>query len=133
MSGCRHSRAFPALLAALSLAACGGEPDGPAAPDEAGPDTAEPAAAPDPYAGTFAFAGATLWDGSGAAPLETAVLVVRDGRIAEVTSGAVPSAAQRVDLDGRWIVPGFIDAHAHLSGYWAPDDVREAVERLRAE
>jgi len=38
-------------------------------------------------------------------------LAVRDGRV--VGFGAA-SAQERVDLAGRWVVPGFIDAHVHL-------------------
>ena len=45
-------------------------------------------------------------------------VVVRDGRIAavggdDVASGA-RAGARRVDLAGRTLVPGFIDAHAHI-------------------
>lgn len=45
------------------------------------------------------------------------VVHVRDGRIVEVGDadlGAVP-ADEVVDLGGRWLLPGFIDAHKHLS------------------
>lgn len=48
--------------------------------------------------------------------LDADVLVV-DGRIAAVVErgqGAEPVAAERVDVTGRWIVPGFIDAHVHI-------------------
>ena len=45
-------------------------------------------------------------------------VVVRDGRIAavggdDVASGA-RAGARRIDLAGRTLVPGFIDAHAHI-------------------
>ena len=45
-------------------------------------------------------------------------VVVRDGRIAavggdDVASGA-RAGARRIDLGGRTLVPGFIDAHAHI-------------------
>lgn len=45
-------------------------------------------------------------------------LVIEDGRIIDaVADGAAPSAwgdATVIDLDGRWIVPGLVDAHCHL-------------------
>jgi imidazolonepropionase-like amidohydrolase len=32
-----------------------------------------------------------------------------------------------------WIVPGFINSHAHVSGRWAPDDIRDASLRAAAD
>ncbi len=118
----------------VCLTACGGKDE---PPQDTGTVPADAAAVeappPNPYAGTIAFSGATLWDGTGAAVLENAVLVVRDGRIVEVSSGMPPEAAQVIDLAGTWVVPGFIDAHAHVSGYWAPDEVTDAAQRIRSE
>jgi imidazolonepropionase-like amidohydrolase len=119
----------------VSLAACGGNngpQQGTGTGDEA--EVAPVQAAPlNPYAGARVFSGATLWDGTGAAVLENAVLVVRDGHIAEINSGAPPEGAQVIDLAGTWVVPGFIDAHAHVSGYWAPDDVTDTTQKIRKE
>ena len=109
----------------VCLSACGGNNESQQdtdAGDVAADATAVEAAPPNPYAGTLAFSGATMWDGTGAAVLENAVLIVRDGRIAEISSGTPPEGAQTIDLAGSWVVPGFIDAHAHVSGYWAPDE-----------
>jgi imidazolonepropionase-like amidohydrolase len=68
------------------------------------------------------LAGATLVDGTGAPPVREAVVVVRDGRIACVgPRGACPApagqepVADTVDLAGRWIIPGLVDAHVHFS------------------
>jgi len=45
-----------------------------------------------------------------------ATLVVRDGRIEQCVPGApVPEGAREVDLTGKSVVPGLIDAHAHLT------------------
>lgn len=66
-----------------------------------------------------AFRGATLVDGTGAPPRETALLVVENGRIVSVGSAtpaalaALPAGAQVRDASGKWIVPGLIDAHVH--------------------
>jgi imidazolonepropionase-like amidohydrolase len=123
------------FLPFVCLAACGGN-NGPQQDSDSNVPVdaaAVEAAPPNPYAGAQAFSGATLWDGTGAAVLENAVLIVRDGRIAEISSGVPPEGAQIIDLAGTWVVPGFIDAHAHVSGYWAPDDVTDTTQRIRKE
>lgn len=80
-----------------------------------------------------ALVGATLVDGTGAAPVKDAVVILRDGRIDCAGPRAaceVPAGIDTVDLRGHWITPGLIDAHVHLSqSGWAdsrPDtaDVR---------
>ncbi|MGE3273760.1 MAG: amidohydrolase family protein [Vicinamibacterales bacterium] len=43
------------------------------------------------------------------------MVVVRDGRIVSVGTGAPPAGAAVIDLGGRWMVPGLIDAHTHLA------------------
>jgi N-acyl-D-aspartate/D-glutamate deacylase len=58
--------------------------------------------------------GATLIDGSGAAPT-TADVGVKDGRIVEV--GRITGAAhERIAADGAWLMPGFVDIHTHYDG-----------------
>lgn len=81
-----------------------------------------------------ALAGATLVDGTGAAPVQDAVVVLRDGKIdcaGPRSACVVPAGIDTVDLRGHWITPGLIDAHVHFSQTgWAdgrPDsaDVRD--------
>jgi imidazolonepropionase-like amidohydrolase len=55
--------------------------------------------------------GATVVDGTGAAPA-VADVVVEDGRIAAIGRGLDGDTA--VDLDGRWLLPGLIDCHVHV-------------------
>ena len=44
-----------------------------------------------------------------------AALVVDDGRVAWVgPAAAAPAADARIDVDGRAVLPGFVDSHAHL-------------------
>src|SRR6059036_2892014 len=65
-----------------------------------------------------ALVGATLVDGTGAAPVGDAVVVMRDGRIACAGSRAacpVPADADSVNAAGKWIIPGLIDTHVHFS------------------
>jgi len=66
------------------------------------------------------FEGATVFDGTGAAPY-TADVGVRDGLIQEI--GTVrAAAAQRIDARGAWLTPGFVDLHTHYDGQasWDP-------------
>ena len=59
---------------------------------------------------------ANLIDGISARPLRDVTLVVRAGRIESVSRlpDRVPAGAKVIDLGGRWLLPGLIDAHAHL-------------------
>jgi imidazolonepropionase-like amidohydrolase len=58
-----------------------------------------------------------LIDGTGAAPVRNAVIVVQGDRITAIGSGvAIPKGAKVVDLSRETVLPGFIDAHVHLIG-----------------
>lgn len=73
-----------------------------------------PDAAPPP----IAIVGATLLDGTGAAAIRNAVVVMREGRIACAGPRAgcpVPRDADTVTAAGKWIIPGLIDTHVHFS------------------
>jgi imidazolonepropionase-like amidohydrolase len=66
----------------------------------------------------IALVNATLIDGLGGAPLEEAVVLVRGDRIAAVGRKAdvsVPEGVEIIDLEGSFLLPGFINAHVHLS------------------
>ncbi|MFN8058869.1 MAG: amidohydrolase family protein [Vicinamibacterales bacterium] len=43
-----------------------------------------------------------------------ATVLVRDGAIVSVGEGAAPSGARVLDLKGKYLLPGFMDAHTHL-------------------
>jgi len=43
-----------------------------------------------------------------------ATVVLRGGRIESVGQGAAPSGVRAIDLRGRYVVPGLIDAHVHI-------------------
>jgi len=69
----------------------------------------------------IALEGATLIDGSGGPPRSDALVIVRNGHIeaiARVNEIPVPRGAMVVDLAGKTIIPGLIDAHAHVER-WA--------------
>jgi imidazolonepropionase-like amidohydrolase len=59
-----------------------------------------------------------LFDGTGADPLRDAVMLIDDGRIAAVgpaAATAIPPGADVLDLRDRFVMPGLIDAHSHIS------------------
>ena len=57
------------------------------------------------------------WDGVSDGPLGAAEILVVDGRIAEVGKNvARPEGARVIDLSSKFVTPGFIDAHVHLTG-----------------
>ncbi|GIH74890.1 imidazolonepropionase [Planobispora longispora] len=61
-----------------------------------------------------------------------AALVVEDGRVAWIgRSGDDPGADERVDVDGRCVIPGFVDSHAHL--VFAGDRTAEFTARMSGE
>ncbi|MBI3698332.1 MAG: hypothetical protein HY238_26280, partial [Acidobacteria bacterium] len=66
---------------------------------------------------TLVLQHANVIDGVSAQPLRNATVVVRDGRIESVAAGeqAAPAGATVLDLRGRWVLPGWVDAHVHIS------------------
>ena len=91
------------LFAATIVAACGGTQ----------PETTQAPAGPP----TMAFEGARVIVGDGSAPIENATLVVRESQIVQVGPAGqvqVPEGATRVNLTGKTVMPGILDAHVHL-------------------
>ena len=81
-----------------------------------------------------AYVGATVWDGTGSAPVPDVTIVVEDGRITAISAaGNVPPGAQVVNLEGKFVIPGLIDVHAHVSGRWAPEGVTGEADRIRGD
>jgi len=81
-----------------------------------------------------ALIGATLVDGTGGPVLPDAAIVVRDGRIESVSTGggfALPPRTVEVNLRGRWIIPGLIDAHAHVARWALPRYLAWGVTTVR--
>jgi imidazolonepropionase-like amidohydrolase len=104
-------RASAALLAVAAVVACASQ----------GPD------------GT-ALVGATLIDGTGGPARPNFVVVVRGGKIETVTSRvgfSLPKHTTQVDVTGKWIVPGLIDAHAHVAPWALPRYLAWGVTTVR--
>ncbi len=77
-----------------------------------------PSLAAQPTPRTRAFTGFTLIDGRGGAPITNATLLVRDGRIVAAGPAArvrIPATAERVSLQGKFVMPGLINGHGHAS------------------
>jgi imidazolonepropionase-like amidohydrolase len=60
----------------------------------------------------------TMIDGTGADPVADAVVVIDGDRIAAVGGPelTIPDGADVVDVSGKTLMPGMIDAHIHLTG-----------------
>ena len=70
--------------------------------------------------------GATLIDGTGAPPIGPVDIVIEHNRIARVVSvgypgleiaqaGRPPLGSREINAEGKYVLPGFVDSHAHIS------------------
>ncbi len=59
----------------------------------------------------------TLLDGTDAAPRREVTLVIENGKVTAVENGyrKATGTEQVIDLKSKWVLPGFIDCHTHLS------------------
>jgi imidazolonepropionase-like amidohydrolase len=70
------------------------------------------------------------------APIDGGTVLVRDGKITAVGTAAdvdVPDGVTEVDASGCWVVPGFIESHAHVGVRedgegWAGNDTNEMTD-----
>lgn len=82
----------------------------------------------------LALEGATLIDGAGGDPKPDAVIIIRNGHIeaiARVNQIAIPRNAERINLVGKTIIPGLIDAHAHVERWAAGRYIAWGVTTVR--
>ena len=69
--------------------------------------------------GVVVLRAARLIDGTGAAPITNAIVIVTNNKITAVgdtNSVRIPSGVKVIDLGNVTLLPGFIDAHTHLIG-----------------
>ena len=69
------------------------------------------AAPPEP----LALVGANVVDVRTGRVIPNATVVLRDGKILSVGSGAAPAGVKTLDVKGRYVLPGLIDCHTHMS------------------
>ncbi len=62
---------------------------------------------------TLLIKNAILIDGTGAPPIGPVNIVVKQNRIESIGSGIVADADHVIDATGMYVLPGFIDMHAH--------------------
>jgi len=109
------------LLAAACVAA--GCPSQKRVPEKAAAEKAPP---PRPQAkdgidlapaAATALVGATVFDATGSDPVPDAVVLLARDRVSAVGPAAairIPKGAKIIDVKGKWIVPGLVDAHIHF-------------------
>src|ERR1700758_4598908 len=85
-----------------------------------------------PAGKSYVLKAARLFDGKNNTLVKPGVVVVTDGKIvATGTSAAVPAGAETIDLGDATLLPGFIDAHTHLTGNYREDYARAALDGLQ--
>jgi imidazolonepropionase-like amidohydrolase len=90
-------------------------------------------AAQAPAGGVTALTNVRLIDGTGAPAIERATILISGGKItAAGASVQVPANATRIDLAGKTVLPGLINAHAHVQHLSKSLPMRDdLVRRLR--
>jgi imidazolonepropionase-like amidohydrolase len=67
-----------------------------------------------PHNGSVAIVGGRVVPGA-ADPIENATVLITDGVIEAVGANvAVPDGVRTIDASGHWVLPGFVEAHAHV-------------------
>src|ERR1700731_408877 len=85
-----------------------------------------------PETKTLVLKAARLVDGKSDALVKPGIVVVTDGKIVAVGANAtVPAGAEVIDLGDATLLPGFIDAHTHLTGMYTTDYKQAALDGLQ--
>jgi imidazolonepropionase-like amidohydrolase len=92
-----------------------------------------PAAQAAQGAAVTALTGVRIIDGTGRPPIERGTIVISNGRItAAGASVQVPAGATSLDLTGKTVMPGMINAHAHVQHQTRTMGMRDdLIRRLR--
>jgi imidazolonepropionase-like amidohydrolase len=85
--------------------------------------------------GALVITNANVIDGTGKAQMKDAVIVIKDGRIAAIGSSLdvqVPKGAKVYDAQGKYVLPGLFDMHAHFEQVeWGPVYLAAGVTTVR--
>src|ERR1700685_277425 len=80
---------------------------------------------------TYVLKAARLFDGSSGQLMTPGSVVVSNGVIQSVGGQSAPAGATVIDLGDATLLPGFVDAHTHLSDEFSPDYNGEALLSLQ--
>lgn len=80
----------------------------------------------------IALIGARLIDGTGKTPIENSVILIDDKKIryAGAMLPEIPTAYLHLELSGKTVMPGIIDAHLHFSGNLTDSDTDWVLEEV---
>ena len=85
-----------------------------------------------PASKTIVLKAARLFDGKSNALVTPGVIVVKDGKIvAAGASASIPAGAEVIDLGDATLLPGFIDAHTHLTMMNSDDWKQRELDTLQ--
>src|SRR5579859_4925371 len=85
-----------------------------------------------PAGKTYVLKAARMFDGKSTALATPGLVVVTDGKITAVGGKAsVPAGAEVIDLGDSTLLPGFIDAHTHLTGMYSDDWKQNTLDGLQ--
>jgi imidazolonepropionase-like amidohydrolase len=81
---------------------------------------------------SYVLKAARMFDGKGNSVTSPGVVVVSGGKITGVgASATIPADAEVIDLGDATLLPGFIDAHTHLTMQYREDYTRAALDNLQ--
>src|SRR5277367_3419826 len=81
---------------------------------------------------TYVLKAARLFDGKGNGVVTPGIVVVTGNKIVGVGSSAsIPAGAEVLDFGDATLLPGFIDAHTHLTMSYSEDYIRAELDSLR--
>jgi imidazolonepropionase-like amidohydrolase len=85
-----------------------------------------------PASKTYVLKAARMFDGKSDALLKPGLVVVTEGKIVGVgPSAAIPVGAEVIDFGDATLLPGFIDAHTHLTAMYSEDYKQSELDQLQ--
>src|SRR5258708_1805013 len=81
---------------------------------------------------SYVLKAARMFDGKSNGLITPGVVVVTDDKIVGIgASASLPGDAELIDLGDATLMPGFIDAHTHLTMMYQEDYAKRDLDRLR--